>query len=129
MRAHKSPDFQQRQSDASAAKQAMMQRARAAASDPAIAERKTARDEMAKARAVRIAAQKEAKRARDAELAEEAARIVEAERLAELEEANAAAARAAEEAERQLVLLNEQKAARDARYAARKAAKKERRKG
>src|SRR5215470_4142429 len=96
------PDHQQRKSAAAAAKQAMLQKFRAASEDPEVARRHAARVAMNEARLVRMAE-------REAEEAE--------------------ALLAAEEAKRAILLEAEQKAARDARYAARKAAKKERRRG
>ena len=62
----------------------------------------------------------------EAEKARVAAELAAQQKLAEEAEA---ARLAAEEAELKAMLLAEQKAARDARYAARKAAKKQRRKG
>ena len=110
-----------RQSNSAAAKKAMLEKFRAAANDPEIAARRSAIEaERLARRAERFAAgiEREAKRAeqlaRDAEIAAKAKR--------ETEEAEAVAA--AELAEREATLKAEQKAARDMRYAARKAAKK-----
>jgi hypothetical protein len=118
MRSYKDPDLQQRQSDAAAAKKAMLEKFRAASDDPAVAMRHATRVAVNEARLVRIAEREAAKRAREAELAEQATRAAElalqAQREAEKVEALVAAG---------------QKVARDARYAARKAAKKERRRG
>ena len=85
--------------------------------DPAVKEREAERKAIAEARAVRAAerqAAREAEAARQAEM-EAAKKAEEAARLA------AEAAAKAEEAARQRALLAEQKAARDARYARRKA--------
>ena len=122
MSSFRDPDHLQRQSAAAAAKQAMLQKFRAASEDPEVARRHAARVAMNEARLVRIAEREAAKRAREAELAEQAARV-----QREAEEAEALLA--AQSAERAILLAAEQKAARDARYAARKAAKKERRRG
>ena len=80
-------------------------------------------------RLVRAAEREAAKKAREAELAAQAAREAElaAQAAREAEEAKARAEAA--EADRLAVLAAEQKAARDARYAARKADKKVRRRG
>ena len=119
-------DLIDRQSNSAAAKKAMLEKFRAAANDPEIAARRsTIEAERLARRAERFAAgiEREAERAeqfaRDAEIAAKAKR--------ETEEAEAVAA--AELAEREATLKAEQKAARDVRYAARKAAKKERRRG
>jgi hypothetical protein len=123
------PDHQQRQSAAAAAKQAMLQKFRAASEDPEVARRHAARVVMNGARLVRIAKREATKRAREAELAERAAREAELAAQAQREAEEAEALLAAQSAERAILLEAEQKAARDARYAARKAAKKERRRG
>jgi Family of unknown function (DUF6481) len=123
------PDYQQRQNTAAIAKQAMLQKFRAASEDPEVIRRHAARVAMNEARLVRIAEREVAKRAREAELAEEAARELEIAAQARREAEEAEARLAAERAEQEILLKAEQKAARDARYAARKAAKKERRKG
>jgi hypothetical protein len=98
----KVPDLKQRQSDAAAAKSAMLAKFRAAVQSPLVATQREKRAAIHQARMIRAAEREAAKRAREAELAEQAARAAE---------------------------LAEQKAARDARYAARKAAKKARRRG
>jgi hypothetical protein len=123
------PDHLQRQSAAAAAKQAMLQKFRAASEDPEVARRHAARVAMNEARLIRIAEVETAKRAREAELAEQAARAAELAAQAQREAEKAEALLAAQSAERAILLKAEQKAARDARYAARKAAKKERRRG
>jgi hypothetical protein len=84
---------------------------------------------MNEARLVRMAEREAAKRAREAELAEQAARAAELAAQAQREAEEADALLAAERDERAILLEAEQKAARDARYAARKVAKKERRRG
>ena len=115
--------FADRLNTAAKAKQALLERARAndPTKDPAFAARKAERAAAAAAREARIAeqkAQREAALAREAEekAAAEAARI-EAERL----EAERIKAEERAEADRLVALAAEQKAARDARYAARKA--------
>jgi hypothetical protein len=125
------PDFRQRQDDAAAAKKAMLGKFRATPGpdDPAVAERRRAREAMLAERAARAAQREAAKRAHEAELAEQAIRAAELAAQAERDAAEARARAEAERAEREAVILAEQKAARDERYAARKAAKKQRRKG
>jgi hypothetical protein len=126
---YKEPDQHQRQSAAIAAKKAELEKFRAASEDPAVADVHATRAAVNKARLVRIAERETAKVAHEAELAAQAALaaelVVQAQREAERIEALVAA----EKTERQALLEVEQKAARDARYAARKAAKKERRRG
>lgn len=125
----KDPDFQQRQTSAATAKKTMMEKFRAASEDPGVAERQAARLAANEARQERIARREAAKQARAAEQAAEAARAAERAAEAERETERLKAAMEADEAEREFLLAAEQKAARDARYAARKAAKKQRRKG
>jgi hypothetical protein len=125
------PDYRQRQDDAVAAKRAMLGKFRAAPGpdDPAVAERRRAREAMLAERAARVAQREAAKLAHEAELAEQARLAAELAAQAEREAAEARAREEAERAEREAALLAEQKAARDERYRARKAAKKQRRKG
>jgi hypothetical protein len=129
MGSYKVPDLQQRKSDAAAAKKAALEKFRAASEDPAVATRHATRVAVNEARLVRIGEREAAKRAREAELAEQATRAAEFAAQALREAEKAAALVAAEEAEREASLKAEQKVARDARYAARKAAKKVRRRG
>jgi len=126
---YKDPDFQQRQTSAATAKKTMMEKFRAASEDPGVAERQAARLAANAARQERIAQREAARQALAAEQAAEAARAAERAREAEREAERLKAAMEADEAEREFLLAAEQKAARDARYAARKAAKKQRRKG
>ena len=119
MRRSKAPDFVERRNAATNAKKAALEKFRAHAIDPALAERQAARLALAgertaakKAREIKKAERK----AHDAELAMEAKRA-----------ADTQAERAlAEAASRELALQTERKAARDARYAARKARSKRR---
>jgi uncharacterized protein DUF6481 len=129
MSSYKGPDLQQRQSNAAEAKKAMLEKFRAASEDPAVAKRRETRAAINQQRLVRMAEREAAKKAREAELAEQAARAAELALQAQREAEKAAALAAAEKAEREAALEAEQKAVRDARYAARKAAKKERRRG
>ena len=129
MSSYKDPDLQQRQNDAAAAKKAALEKFRAASEDPAVATRHATRVAVNEARLVRIGEREAAKRAREAELAEQATRAAEFAAQAQREAEKAGALIAAEEAEREASVKAEQKVARDARYAARKAAKKERRRG
>jgi hypothetical protein len=137
---YKVPDLQERQSNAIAARKAMLEKFRAAAQDPEVEKRRAARVALHEARLVRIAEREAAKKAHQAEIERQAAeareRALQAERdaaeraaKAQREAEQLAAMLAAEEAERAAALAAEQKAARDARYAARKAAKKVRRRG
>lgn len=126
---HKGHDLHDRQRNASAAKTSIIEKFKLAANDPGAAERAAARKVIADARAVRMAEREAARKIRQAEMAEEArkAEAAAAELRAQAEQAEVQIK--LDLAERESALLVEQKAARDARYAARKAAKKERRKG
>jgi hypothetical protein len=129
MSGYKDPNLQDRQSNAAAAKKAMLEKFRAASEDPDAAARQAARLAVNEARAVRVAEREAVKKVRQAELAEKAAQAAELVLQAQREAEAAEALVAAEKAEAEVALAAEQKAARDARYAARKAAKKQRRKG
>jgi membrane protein involved in colicin uptake len=125
----KLPDHQDRQAAAAAARKAMLEKFRAASTDPALEQKLAERAEIHKARQAREAEREAARKAREAELEAERQRKAEEEAKLQAElEAEAARLKQIEE-EAHLALLAEQKAARDARYAARKAAKKERRRG
>jgi len=119
MRRSKAPDFVERRNAATNAKKTALEKFRAHAVDPGLAERQTARVALAGERTAAKKAreiEKADRKARDAELAMEAKRA-----------ADAQAERAlAETASRELALQTERKAARDARYAARKARSKHR---
>ena len=126
MAAYKDKGFSERLSTGAEAKKAMLERVRAkpGPDDPAIAERRAAREAIIVAREARMA---ERKAAREAEMAEEAAREAERARQA-AEQAELEATREAErkrqtaaQAVDDVALAAERKAARDARYAARKA--------
>jgi hypothetical protein len=119
MTGFKNPDFIERQEAAAKAKKAALEKFRAKVSDPALAERLTARTESA-------AERKALKGTRDAEKAEKKARDAERAEEAKREAALAAERAKAEKVERELALEVEQKAARDARYAARKTRSKKR---
>ena len=124
MRKSANPDFQDRRKDAAEARQALLAKLHAAPrpDDPVMIEKRREREAIAKARTAR---QAERERARQAEKAAREHAAAEAERIAAEETARVAA----EEVAREAALAAEQKAARDERYAARKLAKKERRKG
>ena len=128
MSSYKGPDPQQRQSNAAAAK-AMLEKFRAASEDPAVASRQATRVAVNEARLARIVERDAAKKVREAELAEQAIRDAELASEAQREADKAEALATAEKAQRAVSLEAEQKAARDTRYAARKAAKKVRRRG
>lgn len=110
--------FTDRQSDAASAKRAMLERAKARSpqNDPAAAERRAAQAAATREADARRA-EKAAQRAADAER-EEAERIAR-----ETAERERAATEEADSVRREADLLAQQKAARDARYAARKARK------
>jgi hypothetical protein len=117
MAGFKNPDLRERQEAAAKARKAALQKFLAKAADPALAERLTARTaDAADRRAV--------KNVRDAEKAETKARNAELALKAERDAAIAAERDKAERAQRELTLQAEQKAARDARYAARKSKSK-----
>ncbi|MFZ0527265.1 MAG: DUF6481 family protein, partial [Xanthobacteraceae bacterium] len=116
----KQPDFIERQAAAAKARKAALEKFRAKAADPGLAQRLTARTAQAAERgAIKTTrqAEKAERKAFEAERAQQAKRdaAIEAERAK------------AERAERERTLEAEQKAARDARYAARKSRSKKRR--
>ena len=121
------PGFQKRKDTAAAAKNALLQKFKAAAEDPKIAQRQAERMAINEARVVRRAERKAARLKRETELAEEVVSAAEREALAQLEAKTAATLLAAEQVEREAAIVAEKKAERDARYAARKADKKLRR--
>jgi hypothetical protein len=132
MRRNMVPDLRERQNASAQAKKAMLEKFRAAPGpdDPAVAERRAAREAMVVERTARAAQREVAQRAHEAELAQQTARAAELAAQAEREAAEIKVQAAAERAEREAAVLAEQKAARDERYAARKAAaKKKGRKG
>jgi hypothetical protein len=122
----KEPGFAERLQTAAKAKQAQLEKMRATmlASDAQSTERQAARIETAKARQIRTADRKHAKQVtaerRAAELAAERAKQ---ERVVAEEKVRKEAARVAQ-AEADAALKKEQKAARDSKYAARKARQK-----
>jgi hypothetical protein len=116
-------NFSERRKAAAGAKKAMVERFRAqpAASDPAVMERKAARVAASRERTARIASREVARRAEtERQTSELKAREDAAARLA-LNQAESLAAERRADAERAVDHLAEQKAARDLRYAARKA--------
>ena len=119
MGSFKDPDFVERQNTATKAKKAALEKFRAHADDPAFAERQTVR--MASA-ADRTAA----KKVRETEKAEKRALDAEVARQAERNAAAQVERALAEKANLELALRAERKAARDTRYAARKARSKRR---
>jgi hypothetical protein len=141
MRTHKSDHLEERLNAAANAKQALLEkfRARPAADDPVVLERRAVRVAVGIAREARASDRKLAREAEASRLAaeqatqaanqaareaERAARQAEEAALALVQEAehqSRATALAAEKKERTLSLAAEQKAIRDARYAARKA--------
>jgi len=126
MRGFKEKTFNDRLQEQAKARAALLERARAAnpANDPEFAKRQDERKRLAEERETREKARAEAKAeelrlAAERKIAEEAARI-EAEKLAAEEAEKAKRA----EADKLVQLLAEQKASRDARYAARKTRQK-----
>ena len=115
----KQPDLLERQQAAAKAKKAALEKFRAKAADPALADRLTARTASA-------ADRKAIKNAREVEKAEKKARDAERAEQAKHDAALQAERAKAESAERELALEAERKAARDARYAARKKRSKRR---
>jgi Family of unknown function (DUF6481) len=131
MSAKTNPTLQDRLSQASEKKKTMLAKFKKAINpdDPATIENRRQREAIAAARSERATQREAARLQHEHKLAKQAAidaeAVVEAKRAA----AEQAAREAAEVAEREAALKGEQKAARDVRYAARKAAKKERRRG
>ncbi len=115
----KETGFTERLSTAASAKKAELEkfRGKSEANDPAFAERQAARHAVSLARETRTAGRKAA---RLASVAREAAEQAAHEAAVEAEQA-AVDAEVAEQAARDVALQAERKAARDARYAARKA--------
>lgn len=126
MSRYKSPDLQKRQTDAAAAKSAQLIKYRRAVEDPAVPVRAAARMALNDARLARAADRTAVKKLRQAEEAEEDARRENLALQAEREAETLAAAVAAETREREATRTAEQKAVRDARYAARKTKKQHR---
>jgi len=129
MRGFKEKGFNDRLADQQKARQALLERAKKAdpRNDPDFAKRQEERKRLADERDAREAAKAEARAAavraeQERKIAEEAARI-EAERIAAEEAEKAKRA----EADKLVQLLADQKAARDARYAARKERTKKKR--
>ena len=125
MSGHKDKAFGDRLKTAKEAKDALLGkfRARPAADDPAVAEKQAARKAVSDAREARLAERKalasEQEAAQNAKAEREAAERI-AHEAAEQEQKDR---EAAERVERESTLKAERKAARDARYAARKARK------
>jgi hypothetical protein len=116
-------NFSERRKAAAGAKKAMVERFRTqpATSDPTVMERKAARVAASRERTARIASREVARRAEtERQTSELKAREDAAARLA-LNQAESLAAERRADAERAVDHLAEQKAARDLRYAARKA--------
>jgi Family of unknown function (DUF6481) len=111
MRRSKDPDFVERRNAATKANRAALEKFRAHAADPALAERQT----------TQAAERSVAKRAREIQKAEIKARDAERAMRAKRDADEQAERALAETARRELALQTERKAARDARYAARKA--------
>jgi hypothetical protein len=119
MTGFKQPDLLERQVAAAKAKKAALEKFRAKAADPALADRLTARSSSA-------ADRKAVKNVREIEKADKKARDAERALQAERDAALQAERAKAERADREHALETERKAARDARYAARKSRSKRR---
>ncbi|MDB5371356.1 MAG: hypothetical protein JWP20_2914 [Roseomonas sp.] len=119
MNPQKNDTFNDRLTTAAKAKEAMLERfrARPGPNDPAVLEQQAARKAIAEARDLRNAERKVAREAEAAKLAAEKEAQAVVEKALEAERTALAAA----EAVRAAALPAEQKAARDARYAARQA--------
>jgi hypothetical protein len=128
MASFKDTDLKDRQKNASEARKVMLEKFLAKAEDPVLEQRRVERAAIEEARRIRQAEREQARKIEDERLAAEAAlraaAEAEAKRLAEEE----AIRKTKEEADIMMTLLAEQKAARDARYAARKAASKKKKK-
>jgi hypothetical protein len=112
-------NFEERRSTAEAAKKAKLEKFRSLSAeiDRGATERLAARQVINEARAIRAAERETARLANEARLAEETAAREEALKAEQAE----CDAQVAEQAAREIALAAERKAARDARYAARKA--------
>jgi uncharacterized protein DUF6481 len=119
MAGFKQPDFIERQEAAAKARKVALEKFRAMAADPTLAER-------LKARTVSAAERGAIKNAREIERAEKKAREAERAQQAERNAVIEAERANAESAQRERASHAEQKAARDARYAARKTRSKRR---
>jgi Family of unknown function (DUF6481) len=119
--------FGDRLDTAAKAKQALLERARAKANDPCLAERQAARRAVAAEREERLAKRQAEKKAADERVAAERAAAEAAQREADRLETERLEAERLVEADRLVAEAAEQKAARDARYAARKARGKKKR--
>ena len=116
---YKNDDFNNRLTSAAAAKTALLERfrARPGPDDPAVIARRAAQAEIEAARDVRAAERKVAREAEAIRQAAEQARLLEEQKARDVE----LQARLAEDAVRAEQRVVEAKAARDARYAARRA--------
>ena len=122
----KGSELHDRQSNAAAAKKQMLEKFRAASQDPGLAERQAARAAIHEARLAREAEREKARKIREAELPRKLRARPSLPHKLRAKRKRPRLPPEAEEAERALTLAAEQKAARDERYAARKAAKKAR---
>ena len=131
MRSHSVPNLEDRLSQASEAKKAMLAKFKKPLDldDPTAIAKRLQREAIVAARAQRAAEREVKRQQHEQELAGQAVIAAQAAAEAQRVAAEQAAREAAEQAEREAALKAEQKAARDARYAARKAAKKHRRRG
>jgi hypothetical protein len=119
MKGFKQPDFLERQEVSIKAKKAALEKFRAKADDPALADRLTART-------ARAAMRRAVNTKREIEKADKKARDAERKHRAESDAAIEAERAKVESADRERALEAERKAARDVRYAARKSRSKRR---
>lgn len=122
MSAHKPDNFNDRLTSAAKAKTALLEkfRAKPGPDDPAFLERQATQTAVNAAREARIQERKAARVAEEVRLAAEKAALAAEQKARDVEEA----ARKAEGSARSIALAAQQKAARDARYAARAARKR-----
>jgi hypothetical protein len=119
--------FGDRLDAAAKAKQALLERAKAKANHPALAEKRAAHAALVAEREQRVAQRTAEKKATEERAAYERAAAEAQRKEAERLEAERLEAERIAEADRLVALAAEQKAARDARYAARKARGKKKR--
>lgn len=117
-------EYADRKSDAANAKAALLEKFRSAAKAPGLAKKLAVRDEVARLRDVRLAARKAEKQAEQQIEAAKAAAVIETEMQRRAEEAALIEAKQSAQAKRIALVLSDEaarKAARDLRYAKRKA--------
>lgn len=117
-------EYADRRSDAANAKAALLEKFRSAATAPDLAQKLAVRGEVARLRNARLAAREAEKQAHQQIVAAEAAAVIEAELQRKAEEAAMIEAKQSAQTRRIALVLSDEaarKAARDLRYAKRKA--------